>query len=169
MLICLPIIVVVIVGSEDIRSPFKLQVMVSGISPLLMTHVSCARLPWSIVSNPNEKGTIFGFSANITFLSALQFHTIYIKFCCVWGYSSRVLGSTSVPSTVLVVNSWYYQHACLLTNHCCGQHRVRVYNVPLETPGQWQWLISPPYIAGELNKISLVDWILPKGEWDNFW
>ena len=67
MLICLPIMVVDIVGSEDIKSPLRLQVIVRGMSPLLMRHVSWATLPWSIVSNPNEKGTILGFSVNKTF------------------------------------------------------------------------------------------------------
>ena len=56
--------VVVMVGSEDIRSPFRLHVIVSGMSPLLMTQVSCASFPWSIVSYPKEKGTISGFSVN---------------------------------------------------------------------------------------------------------
>ena len=81
MLICLPIIVVDIVGSEDIKSPFRLQVIDRGMSPLLMTHVSCAKLPWSIVSNPNEKGTILGFSVNKTFLSAHIVYTIDKEFC----------------------------------------------------------------------------------------
>ena len=81
MLICLPIIVVDIVGSEDIKSPFRLQVMVSGMSPLLIRQVSWATLPWSIVSNPKEKGTILGFSVNKTFLSAHIINTIDIEFC----------------------------------------------------------------------------------------
>ena len=59
--------VVVIVGSDDIRSPFRLHVIVMGMSPLLMTHVSCANFPWSIVSYPKEKGTISGFSVNKIF------------------------------------------------------------------------------------------------------
>ena len=67
MLACLPSMVVVIVGSDDIRSPFRLHVIVMGMSPLLMTHVSCANFPWSIVSYPNEKGTISGFSVNKIF------------------------------------------------------------------------------------------------------
>ena len=61
-----PSIVVVIVGPEDTMSPFRLQVMEMGRSPLLMTQVSWANFPWSIVSNPKEKGTISGFSVNRT-------------------------------------------------------------------------------------------------------
>ena len=81
MLICLPIIVVVIVGSEDIKSPFKLQVIVKGMSPLLIRHVSCATLPWSIVSRPKEKGTMSGFSVNKTLSVPSSQITINSKFC----------------------------------------------------------------------------------------
>ena len=40
MLAWVPNMVVVRVGSEDTMSPFRLQVMERGISPLLITQVS---------------------------------------------------------------------------------------------------------------------------------
>ena len=67
MLACVPSMVVVRVGPEETMSPFRLQVMERGKSPWLMTQVNWANLPWSIVSKPNENGTISGFSVNKTF------------------------------------------------------------------------------------------------------
>ena len=55
MLICLPIIVVVIVGSDDIKSPFKLQVIVRGMSPLLMNE-TCQLCNFSLVNFVKSKG-----------------------------------------------------------------------------------------------------------------
>ena len=56
--------VVVRVGSELIMSPFKLQVIVRGLSPFDTTQVSCVNSPWLTTSFPNEKGIISGSSAN---------------------------------------------------------------------------------------------------------
>ena len=64
MLACLPSMVVVRVGSEETVSPFRLQVMDMGMSPLLMTQVSWAYFPWSMLSDPKVKGTISGGSVN---------------------------------------------------------------------------------------------------------
>ena len=46
-------------------SPFRLQLIVMGSSPLLTTHTNCANSPWLIVSLPKEKGTISGGSKQI--------------------------------------------------------------------------------------------------------
>ena len=46
MLVCVPSIVVVITGSELMMSPFRLQVIDNGLSPLLTAHISCADSPW---------------------------------------------------------------------------------------------------------------------------
>ena len=54
--------VVVIAGSDDITSPFRLQVMDMGKSPLLTAQVSCANSPSFTISTPKEKGTIIGGS-----------------------------------------------------------------------------------------------------------
>ena len=62
MLLCVPSIVVDIAGSELMVSPLRLQVMLSGMSPLLTTHISWANFPWSTLSDPNVKGTISGGS-----------------------------------------------------------------------------------------------------------
>ena len=45
MLACVPSMVVDRVGSELMISPFKLHVIVSGLSPLVITQVSCAKSP----------------------------------------------------------------------------------------------------------------------------
>ena len=57
--------VVVRVGSELIMSPFRLQVIVRGLSPLEMAHISCAESPWLTGSSPKENATICGTSVNI--------------------------------------------------------------------------------------------------------
>ena len=67
MLVWVPSIVVVRVGSELITSPFRLQVMDRGLSPLDTTQVSWAKSPWLTTSLPKENGTISG-------LTAKQFH-----------------------------------------------------------------------------------------------
>ncbi len=54
---------VVRVGSELIMSPFRLQVMDRGLSPLDTTQVSWAKSPWLTTSLPNENGTISGLTA----------------------------------------------------------------------------------------------------------
>ena len=73
--------VVVKVGSEFMISPFKLQVIVRGMSPLLIEQRSCANFPWSIVSNPKEKGTISGFSVNKILSVPSHIYTIDSEFC----------------------------------------------------------------------------------------
>ena len=45
MLVCVPSMVVVRVGSELIMSPFRLQVMDKGLSPLDTTHMIWAMSP----------------------------------------------------------------------------------------------------------------------------
>ena len=64
MLVLEPIIVVVMAGSDDMISPFKLQEMVNGMSPLLILHVTCTNSPSFTASSPKSKGAITGFSAN---------------------------------------------------------------------------------------------------------
>ena len=54
-------------GSEDTVSPFRLQVMDRGMSPLDTTHISWANSPWLTTSFPKEKGTISGFSVSKIF------------------------------------------------------------------------------------------------------
>ena len=81
MLVWIPSIVVVKVGSEFIMSPFKLHVIDKGLSPLEITHVSCAKSPWFTTSLPNENGTITGISVNKTFLVHSPIITINFKFC----------------------------------------------------------------------------------------
>ena len=62
MLVLLPSVVVDKSGSDEIMSPFKLQVIDKGSSPLRITQISCAKSPWLTVSTPNENGTISGGS-----------------------------------------------------------------------------------------------------------
>ena len=62
MLVLVPSIVVDIWGSEDITSPFRLQLIVIGSSPFITTQISCAKFPWSTVLTPKENGTICGGS-----------------------------------------------------------------------------------------------------------
>ena len=63
MLVCWPIMVVVMTGSDEMMSPFKLQVMDIGMSPVTTTQDSWAYCPWLTASSPKEKGTILGSSA----------------------------------------------------------------------------------------------------------
>ncbi len=60
ILVLWPTIVVVISGSEDTSSPFKLHVILSGLSPDLILHVTCTNSPSLAVSSPNENGVIVG-------------------------------------------------------------------------------------------------------------
>ena len=54
--------VVVNTGSELIMSPFRLQVIDRGLSPLVTAHMSCAESPWFTGYSPNENGIIVGGS-----------------------------------------------------------------------------------------------------------
>ena len=166
MLICLPIIVVVIVGSEDIKSPFRLQVIVRGMSPLLMRQVSCATFPWSILSNPKENGTISGFSVNK--IHSVQFchYTIDFKFCRMSCNPSRIFCSTGVCATVLVIHRLDDKHTSLGPQHC-GCHCVIRDNIPLQTPSDRQGSISMAYNTGQLSKSPLINCVRSKGEWNN--
>ena len=62
ILVWVPSIVVVRVGSELITSPFRLQVMERGLSPLVTAHISWAESSWFTGNSPNEKGTMVGGS-----------------------------------------------------------------------------------------------------------
>ena len=66
--------VVVMTGSDDIMSPFRLQVMDIGMSPLVTEHVSWTNLPWLTESNPKENGTITGGSAMKYFQCQFQIY-----------------------------------------------------------------------------------------------
>ena len=79
MLACVPSMVVVRVGSDDTMSPFKLQVIDKGLSPLVITHVSCAKSPWLTTSFPNENGMISGSSVNKIF-QCIPLFTIDFEF-----------------------------------------------------------------------------------------
>ena len=73
-------------GPEFSSWPFKLHVIVMGISPWETTQVNWAKAPESITSDPKEKGTILGgsktnnftiehlcYKSFVTFSSALLF------------------------------------------------------------------------------------------------
>ena len=62
MLVLVPTIVVVMLGPEFSSWPFRLQVMVMGMSPLETTQVNCANSPESITGFPNVNGMICGGS-----------------------------------------------------------------------------------------------------------
>ena len=74
MLVCVPSIVVVKVGSELMMSPLRLQVMDRGLSPLDTTQVSWAKSPWLTISFPKENGTMTGFSKIKYFQCLCQFY-----------------------------------------------------------------------------------------------
>ena len=167
MLICLPIIVVVIVGSEDIKSPFKLQVIVRGMSPLLMRHVSCATLPWSIVSRPKEKGTISGFSVNKILSVPFCHNTIDFKFCRMSCNPSWIFCSAGVCTTMLVIYRLNDKHTSLLPQHCCCHCVIRGNYVSLQTPCYGKRSISTTDNTGQLCEFSLVNFVKSKGEWNN--
>ena len=132
-----PNIVVVIVSSETI-SPFRLQVIDRGLSPWLITHVSWANLPWSIVSDPKENGTIAGFSVNKILSVPFCYNTIDFKFCWISCNPCRVLCPACVRATVLVIHGSNDQHAHFPSNHSSRHCWVRWYQVPLQTPGDFQ-------------------------------
>ena len=57
-----PSMVVVMLGPEFNSVPFKLQVMVIGMSPCDTTHVNWAKTPVFTTGDPNENGTMTGGS-----------------------------------------------------------------------------------------------------------
>ena len=65
MLVLVPIMVVVIAGSELMMSPFKLHVTFKGSSPLFTLHVTWTNSPSFTASSPNENGTICGGSEKL--------------------------------------------------------------------------------------------------------
>ena len=144
MLVWVPSMVVVRVGSELIMSPFRLQVILRGLSPFDTTQVNCANSPWLTTSSPNEKGMIFGFSAN-KISQCLHLITINSEFSWVSGHPCSILSSTGVDSTMVVVHCSDDQHTGLGAQHSSGQGGVRVDNVSLQTPGYWQGLVSSCY------------------------
>ena len=64
MLVLVPTIVVVMLGPEFNFWPLRLQVMVTGMSPLETTQVNCAKSPESVTGFPNVNGMIWGGSKN---------------------------------------------------------------------------------------------------------
>ena len=62
MLALWPSIVVVMLGPEFSSWPLRLQVMVTGMSPLDTTHVIWAKSPESTIGEPKENGAILGGS-----------------------------------------------------------------------------------------------------------
>ena len=88
MLVCVPSIVVVKVGSELIMSPLRLQVIDRGLSPLDTTQVSWAKSPWLTTSLPKENGTISGLTAKQFYfesvngkIASISKITLKIEFC----------------------------------------------------------------------------------------
>ena len=61
-LVLVPTIVVDMLGPEFSSWPFRLQVMVTGMSPRDTTHVSCAKSPESVTGFPKVNGMIWGGS-----------------------------------------------------------------------------------------------------------
>ena len=57
-----PSIVVVMLGPEFSSCPLRLQVMVTGMSPLDTTQVIWAKSPESTTGEPKENGAILGGS-----------------------------------------------------------------------------------------------------------
>ena len=142
MLAWVPSMVVVRVGSDDTISPFRLQVIVRGLSPLVTTQVSCTNSPWLTPSLPTEKGTMTGFSANKIFPVPGKMHTIDFQFCRVGCSSCRILSSAGVHSTVLIIHRGYHEDAGLCAKHCCGYDWVRADDVSLQTPSDGQGSVS---------------------------
>ena len=62
MLVLAPIIVVVIEGSEEIKSPLSDHEIRSGSSPFCTKQISCAMSPSFTGSVPKVNGTILGGS-----------------------------------------------------------------------------------------------------------
>ncbi len=61
-LVLVPIMDVVIEGSDDTTAPCKCHVILNGSSPFVMEQAICAKLPSSSVSLGNENGAIWGGS-----------------------------------------------------------------------------------------------------------
>ena len=142
MLACVPSMVVVRVGSDDTMSPFRLQVIVRGLSPLVTTQVSCTNSPWLTPSLPTEKGTMTGFSANKIFPVPGKMHTIDFQFCRVGCSSCRILSSAGINPRMLIVNRGDHEDAGLSAKHSGGQSGVRANNISLQTPGDRKRFVS---------------------------
>ena len=69
ILVRVPIMVVVMAGSEEMVSPSKLQETERGRSPRLTLQVTWTNSPSLTESMPNEKGVITGGSENHTWYS----------------------------------------------------------------------------------------------------
>ena len=149
-------------------SPFRLQVIDRGLSPLDTTQVSWAKSPWLTTSFPKEKGTMTGIST-INYFQCLCFCTIDFEFCRVCGNSCRVLHPAGVFPIVGIVHWGDHENACLSAQHCGGQGGVRVNNVPLQTPGDGQRPVTSGHHTSQLGKVSLVDNFSSKGKWNNIW
>jgi hypothetical protein len=65
MLVRVPIIEVVIAGSDEMTSPFRLQDTVKGSSPLLTLQVTWIKSPSFETSLPKVNGTIIGGSESV--------------------------------------------------------------------------------------------------------
>lgn len=63
--ILVPIIVVVMEGSDEIMSPFSVQEIRSGSSPRRTRHVTWAMSPSLTLTVPKENGTISGGSESV--------------------------------------------------------------------------------------------------------
>ena len=80
MLVLRPNIVVDKSGSDAIMSPFKLQVIVKGSSPVRIIQTSWANSPALTVSAPKENGTISGGTESETIdFFAVAFRINYQK------------------------------------------------------------------------------------------
>ena len=64
--------VVVMEGSEETTAPCRFQVSFKGSSPFVMEQVIWAKLPSSMVSEPNEKADISGGSVEKIILLQYQ-------------------------------------------------------------------------------------------------
>ena len=64
----------------------------------------------------------------------------------------------------MIVNGGNHQQAGLLANQSGGQGGVRAYDVPLQTPGDGERMISFRNHASKLGEFSLIDNVFPKGE-----
>ena len=167
MLVCWPIIVVVKVGSELMMSPFKLQVIDKGLSPVSTAHISCAVLPWLIDLSPKEKGTICGGSVNIIFSVHFCWITIDFKFCRIGCHSCRIFSSAGIHSNMCVIHWGYDKHTGLCPQHGGGHWIIRGCYVPLETPCNGKRSVTATDNTSQLCKFSLVYSVKSKGERNN--
>ena len=95
--------------------------------------------------------------------------TIDFKLCRVCGNSCRVFHSACIFSSMCIVDSRDHENTCLRAQHCRGQGGVRVYDIPLETPGDGQRPVTPWHHTCELGKVALIDNFSSKGKWNNIW